>query len=303
MRQIVLAVNTYEQGQRQYPMNWGIDSTVGTPSTGQGLGTQGQSWYIAVLPNLDNAPLYSSIYLTNSNPANWAMSYQNAAAGYDNVKAAQTVIPTFMCPTGVTRGAIASPAFDGGAAMYAPTYYKACAGMNWAWSWNTSTNAVNQSTGSSWARGRNSNSTDGLDHGNGVICRGGGTGTAPANLSPQPQMTTNMDVRDGLSTTIFLGESVPLWCNWSFWMWFDGTVGTCGLPMNYFHQTQPVANDGLANANTWQYAYAFMSQHRGGGCNFAACDGSVHFLAENIDFTVYQGLATIDGFETVQWPQ
>jgi prepilin-type N-terminal cleavage/methylation domain-containing protein len=42
----------------------------------------------------------------------------------------------------------------------------------------------------------------------------------------------------------------------------------------------------------------FRSNHPGGGL-FLLCDGSVQFLSENIDMTVYTGLSTIQGGETV----
>jgi prepilin-type N-terminal cleavage/methylation domain-containing protein len=42
----------------------------------------------------------------------------------------------------------------------------------------------------------------------------------------------------------------------------------------------------------------YRSDHPGGGL-FLLCDGSVQFLSENIDMTVYTGLSTIQGGETV----
>ena len=119
-------------------------------------------------------------------------------------------------------------------------------------------------------------------------------GTLPTSLSPVPFTTQNVDVRDGASKTFLAGECVPAWCPWSLWMWFDGSTATCGVPMNYFRFLNPP--DPLANAANWKYSYSFMSKHKG-GCNFAACDASVHFVSEQIDMTVYQALATIDGGE------
>jgi prepilin-type N-terminal cleavage/methylation domain-containing protein len=40
-----------------------------------------------------------------------------------------------------------------------------------------------------------------------------------------------------------------------------------------------------------------FSSHHTGGAQFGLCDGSVHFVSENIDFGVYQSLATIQGGE------
>ena len=71
---------------------------------------------------------------------------------------------------------------------------------------------------------------DGVDHGNGVICRGGGPAT---DGGVAPIVTTNMDIRDGASKTFLLGEAVPAWCGWSLWFWFDGSTATCGIPLNF----------------------------------------------------------------------
>jgi prepilin-type N-terminal cleavage/methylation domain-containing protein len=55
----------------------------------------------------------------------------------------------------------------------------------------------------------------------------------------------------------------------------------------------------LANANPNIGSLSnFRSNHPGGGL-FLLCDGSVQFLSENIDMTVYTGLSTIQGGETV----
>ena len=45
----------------------------------------------------------------------------------------------------------------------------------------------------------------------------------------------------------------------------------------------------------------FRSDHSNGG-NFLFCDGSVHYLADNIDMLVYQELSTMMGNDPVQIP-
>jgi hypothetical protein len=113
-----------------------------------------------------------------------------------------------------------------------------------------------------------------------------------------------MDIHDGASKTILAGEAVPQWCGWSVWFWFEGSTATCGLPVNLILPGVSPAN----NSSNWQYNYSFMSKHPG-GANFVACDASVHYISNIIDFQVYQALATIDGNESttadgsaVAWP-
>jgi prepilin-type processing-associated H-X9-DG protein len=155
--------------------------------------------------------------------------------------------------------------------------------------------------------GRNSQpptNFDGVDHGNGVICRGGGTSAGGA-----PFITANMDLRDGASKTFFLGETIPEYSPWSVWFWFEGSTATCGIPLNYMRL--PGVNPLLATSQSnWHENEGFNSRHTGGG-NFAMCDGSVTFVSDSMIYgdttgagmNIYLGMATISGNESVSLPQ
>jgi prepilin-type N-terminal cleavage/methylation domain-containing protein/prepilin-type processing-associated H-X9-DG protein len=108
-------------------------------------------------------------------------------------------------------------------------------------------------------------------------------------------------VTDGTSKTIAVGE-VRGWC--SGFLWTRGWANSEGLwfattaPINY--ATCPGEND-VPNdptnggsgchhkMNSWNTAMGFKSAHPG-GAQFVYCDGSVHFLNEELDHTVYQAL-------------
>jgi prepilin-type processing-associated H-X9-DG protein len=109
--------------------------------------------------------------------------------------------------------------------------------------------------------------------------------------------------RDGLSSTMFVGEVVGSHTQESANRWFLGSrhldsMRSTDNPLN----TQPgegvIVKDGSGNP---LYGYAangaFASRHTGGGM-FGFGDGHVKFIAENIDFATYRALSTRDGGES-----
>jgi prepilin-type processing-associated H-X9-DG protein len=297
-------MSNYESAQRQLPSNWGKVTTIGTPEMSDSSGnTLGQSWLALILPNLDEMPLYQSIKLNDK------LSFTASANGivqYNNPVAAQTVVKTFLCPADTQQGFLGNQILC--ATKCAITNYKAVNGCNWPVNVDSSgklspdtalsadtnlRNLMNVGTSVVWPRGRNAKNPDGIDHGNGIICRGGTTGTTQT-----PTITVMADVRDGLSKTFAVGETVAEFNPWSSWFWFDGSTATCGIPLNFKSAATSLGGD---PRSSWQYTYAFRSRHSG-GANFSMCDGSATFINEMIDLTVYRSLATIDGFENVSVP-
>jgi prepilin-type N-terminal cleavage/methylation domain-containing protein/prepilin-type processing-associated H-X9-DG protein len=299
VKQICLALNNYEAAMRQYPTNWGTVATVGTPSPSGSTTAMGVSWLTLILPYIDEVPLSQSINIGQN------ISFVDNANGYNNWAAAQKVVNTFICPADTTRGSLSSNIMGTGA--FATTNYKSVGGCNWTVNADMSANSVmsptvgaagdpvNQQSQVAWPHGRNSGIADGVDNGNGIICRGGGTGATCA-VTP----IVNADIRDGTSKTFAVGETIPSFCAWSFWYWFEGGIGTCGLPLNCITQNQNLAT---TNATTdWQHNWGFMSRHTGGG-NFGMADGSATFIAQTVDLTIYRSTATIDGGETCSLTQ
>ena len=199
LKQIALAVKSYETSMHQYPMNWGQVATVGTPTAAatsigspaipipaSTSGPIGVSWFAAILPNLDQNPLYSQTSLAQANllstmgPGFYSVGYANnnpipgtnppAYYGINNFTVLSSPISTFRCPSDTST--VASQALGGG--TFGLTNYKACAGSNWG-GWTTS--GLQASSGTI---GRNAGNSDGVDHGNGFICRGGGPGVSDA---------------------------------------------------------------------------------------------------------------------------
>jgi prepilin-type processing-associated H-X9-DG protein len=94
------------------------------------------------------------------------------------------------------------------------------------------------------------------------------------------------NIPDGTSKTLLLGEhtngrneafnGVP-WCNWDLTDVSEGINGPNTLP---------------GGRATWDFYKNRPGSWHSGGANFALCDGSVHFVAQDIDAAVLSALAT-----------
>ena len=119
------------------------------------------------------------------------------------------------------------------------------------------------------------------------------------------------DIRDGTSHSLACGERLYMRGGWLGCVIESGN-SACVLhaknlrwPINsrlevvgcYFKATDCPAGCSLSVEynDTW-----FGSNHPG-GANFLLADGSVHFLNETIDFSLYGDLGTIAGGEVVDW--
>ncbi len=263
LKQLGLALHNYHDTHNMFPINWGVDynPNSGLPSF---------SWIVYTLPFIEQGALYDRIdfRLDLFDPENDAPS--------SNAAVSTQVIRTLLCPSDpLTVDGMLGGRGNGGGTR-AVSNYKACAGSNW----NAGSFIVSCPT----CR-RNTNSNNGLDAGNGFICRQTGRG---ANAPP----TLMKDITDGTSNTFAVGECLPGAVDLAWWWWFNASTATCGVPLNHYYPP------GTFPLNDWPNNYSFASEHRG-GAQFAMVDGSVRFVSENVDLGIYRGLATISGGETV----
>ena len=274
LKQIALAMQEYETRQKVYPINWGINDGRKEPAMKDPMRTAGHSWLSYLLADLGSQPLYDR--LAFGRPLN----YVDEARDKNNFEVAQTSVEVFVCPSDTHEGVLEGQALASSGKI-GVTNYKSCAGSNWAYGTH-----VHSKQKYGITHGRNWDQTDGLDRGDGLICRG----------KMGAVITEIKDLQDGDGTefTFAIGEAVPEYCAWSAWYSFDGATATCAIPLNFeVPGTQP-----RNNAHDYAHNYSFMSRHRG-GANFAMCDASGHFISDKIDLEVYRALATIDGGESV----
>lgn len=255
LKQLALAMHNYHDTHGVFPLNYGQG-----PYTDENTGA---SWLQQILPFVDQGNLHGKI------------RFGQPLGDPENSAVAQTPVTLFLCPS--DSGNSGRMGFRCNVpGMWSVQNYKACAGSNWNWGLFSPVTSPS---------GRNANNPDGLDHGNGLICRGG---------SAPPTTCRMADVRDGTSQTFALGETVPEWCRHTWWYWFNATTATCAIPLNY--KRQPDLQ--TLNEGDWWHNYSFLSRHSG-GANFALVDGSVRFVSDSISQDVYRALGTIDASEHV----
>jgi len=126
-----------------------------------------------------------------------------------------------------------------------------------------------------------------------------------------------IDISDGMSNTIFVGEVIPRWnshmqpvatnpyAETGSWMCSNSGVsrGSTLPPIN-LRTDQQISGCGSAPLTSWDnysLSFGFKSMH-GGGANFLFGDGSVRFVSDKIDHNVYQYLGCRNDGQTVSIP-
>ena len=264
LKQIGLAMHNYHDTHRVFPF---------------GFDTRETMWHAMVLPQIEQAPLYSTLIWQESGPGNWG------ADGSPNEKAAGTLISVFRC------GSMAQPEHKDNQNIpgRVPVSYRACAGSN-VYSDKVSTIPAAAPPG---ARAVAEIDLDGMFFGCSSI--------------------RMRDVTDGTSNTIMVGETytdvsfgkdgqgMDYWQlgggqlgSWNPWNTTKGgefteCLGSTGPKMN--SRLDPTVHGHLMEAS-------FGSYHIG-GAHFALADGSARFISENIDLNIYHGLGSRNGGEVL----
>jgi prepilin-type N-terminal cleavage/methylation domain-containing protein len=266
LRQVCLAVHQYEATHKRLPHGTvgPFKPVAGQPNYGWGPDSYGWSWLARLLPYVDELNLYEQGGIPNKTLRQSGICDRRIAL--------------FLCPSDDAYNAAArtdAGNLDGFAVGLAN--YKGVSGANWG-----DDKGEGKTYNLPYRNLGTNGSFDGLIEADGAMFRADG----PLRLRLQ-------HIHDGLSTTFLLGEDVPRLNRWLSWPYANNAYGTCAIPPNV---KQP--DGSYYNPLYWHYTWSFRSSHPG-GLHFALADGAVRFIRNDIDLSIYRGLATIRGRERV----
>jgi prepilin-type N-terminal cleavage/methylation domain-containing protein len=233
-----------------------------------GIDTNEMSWAVMLLPFLEQNNLFSRF---DFNQGNWQA--RNRITVVKGV-----TVPSYQCPsaTGDTQFSV----FNANEADVRTSHYHAVLGP----------------TGPNGSANNQAYSVLGnpaLDFG--VVATQGAFGNSIARTATYTVPLSNKmgGISDGTSNTVMYGEFS--WKGYQFWRpwtrgWYSDTRGT--LMYLSKNVTYPINSKFSLKWNDG----SFGSQHTG-GAQFSRADGSVQFIAQNVDMAIYRAVASRNGGE------
>jgi prepilin-type N-terminal cleavage/methylation domain-containing protein len=271
LKQIGLALHNYHETFNCFPPGY-IDSnpTAGSDATNSAANQNSLSWATMILPAMDQSALYNQIGTeTNNFATSWldkSNSGQITSFTSNYIAAAKTVLPAFICPSDIGGGLNADYS-SFGKSNYVGAGGTTSMGNDCAFVADSNRGIRDFLDGTSNTilvaeRTTADDSTSAMRCGNGTVqCKPKGglwIGAIPGNTSV---WNSGLDWR----TAMFIG-------------------GNVGYELN------------RSTATGDQYLYIAIGIHTGGNQVLLA-DGSVRFISENIDLSLYKALLTIRGGE------
>lgn len=295
MKQVALACLNYASSQ---PTDALPPGNVVHGTNDESRDAVGTNWAIELLPFVEEQSTYD---LFEFEPNRSYRSQLVNSSGVSNVVAGQTFIAAFLCPTDELTTQLYTAQGEGDR-LFAPTSYKAVAGVNDWTSGNQDTpqkvtywdriNAGQQEKFKTWRR-----------------YRGALPATGEAASAKQVRLA---QVSDGTSKTVLVGEYVTvsepqrkgIWSG--SWRYHskghlsrdeEGESSVYRVPDQQYcwgsARSIPPGGDG----DNFLCFRAFSTVHAGGIIQFAVCDGSVRGVPDSIDAELYLALGTIAGEE------
>lgn len=266
LKQIGLAIHNYESSLRVFP-----PGRLGFPMV--------FSVQAHILPYLDGAGLY---HLLDFNKApNFGTP---AIPMTQNEIAARTIIPAYLCPSDF--GQISGNGFG-------PTNYVASAGSG-----TGTANSINTGDGVMFSRSsvRFRDVTDGMSN---TVCFGEhilGVGGNPSSSGASPKNSEG-EVLELVGATATTDATCVAgggtWSGMRGAKWLNGHYGDT----IYNHYYGPNSRQFDCGNKSHNFGLTAARSRHEGGVHVLLCDGSVRFVSENIDLSIWRGLSTRGGGE------
>ena len=291
LKQIGIALHNYHETHKRLPPTGIFHWTRQSNNAYRWRGATKGGDLIKLLPFMEQDPIYEQLDFSTADVPRGPREFEEQFNPLTGVYYRAEVIPSFLCPS-----ANCDPHID--ATNLKTARSVSCYSASFGAQLNTSRgNWCNDYPGNTFGTGRQNHGNDAKPTGvSGVFARGHWA----ARLR---------DIDDGTSQVIAYGEVLPQKDVTKCWGWFHMNEWPSGThaPINY-----PIRGRGERGAYgaqdcnhyyNLQTSVGFRSQHKG-GAQFVFADGSVHLLAETMDYLTYNRLGCRrdgepigDGFE------
>lgn len=271
VKQIALALHNSHDTYKKFPP--GAEGAVypkpnPTSSTTTIVGT---SWLVHILPYIEQANLYAKYDFTQA-----YNSVNNGLFGAN-------IVPTYYCPSGPAPTRYLDPNANMTTAV--TTHYYGVMGPGGLT--NPTTMTMGSNTYSYTIGSANAN---GAWSAHGILSHYQET-TGSVSTNRRVRMG---DIIDGTSNTLMVGEisKTPPGTLNQYRAWTRGNNGGSGTTKNVLYPINSTFYNGSNNFND----ISFASEHTG-GCQFALGDGSVRFVSQTVDLTIYRAMASMNSGE------
>lgn len=297
LKNLGLAALNHHDVMRHFPVSEGMYSNVdGKDGEGTAAG-----WILQMLPQLEQQPLYDQfkqagafegVFVVgacarNGLPGENGLASRNSGLSVPELMKSQ--LDVLNCPSDPNVNAFSDQQYGWNGCQVAVSNYKGVIGDTVVGETNGTsfTNSASQYPSGQYDKPAPSHTTQHDCHRD-TRCRGvffRQSWRSPIKISK---------ITDGTSNTFLIGEDLPSYNFHSAAFYADGDWCSCNTPLNNLLGLPPET----VGRDFWWEQRGFRSNHPG-GANFCLADGSVQFVAENVDNVLYRTSCTRNGGESV----
>lgn len=297
IKQVALALHAYHTSHNALPRticNRNLEHSTATVNNGADAWTLGRpdTWNVEIFPQLEQQNIYHALDFTKT----VGDTSTSATRPISNLALSLKVMPGLVCPSDPrasnpifgNRCAISNRTSLGHGQWYAgslgPTHARGRCQLC--------------PTNSAWGTSPTPSRSNPCCNGNGGDAGHlGKDGYFPGFFGNNPARITFDSVRDGLSNTVILGETLPFESGHNGVYQNSLITVILSTPLNIFARPEEIVPDGqhappmFTNGAHDHRINGIKSRHPGGAM-VAMADGSAHFLSEQISFPVLWALGT-----------